>query len=1127
MQLSHNLQDSACQAFFHYAQGLTLRWTPDRIATRDAFGSASVLYARLVEADPHIFEPNLAATLNNLGTVLSDRRELAEAQQAYERALEIRERLAEADPHIFEPNLAATLNNLGNVLRDRRELAEAQQAYERAGKIYERLAEADPHIFEPNLAATLNNLGNVLSDRRELAEAQQAYERALEIRERLAEADPHIFEPNLAATLNNLGNVLRDRRELAEAQQAYERAGKIYERLAEANPHIFEPDVAMTLNNLGNVLSDRRELAEAQQAYERAGKIYERLAEADPHIFEPNLAATLNNLGNVLSDRRELAEAQQAYERALEIRARLVEADPHIFEPNLAATLNNLGTVLRDRRELAEAQQAYERAGKIYERLAEANPHIFEPNLAATLNNLGNVLSDRRELAEAQQAYERALEIRERLVEADPHIFEPNLAATLNNLGNVLRDRRELAEAQQAYERAGKIYERLAEANPHIFEPDVAMTLNNLGNVLRDRRELAEAQQAYERAGKIYERLAEADPHIFEPNLAATLNNLGNVLSDRRELAEAQQAYERAGKIYERLAEANPQEFLHEKATTLVGYACVARSLGENSQQQHLLAEACQTIKSSSIPLSSANIYDTAGSMIWLHNPSQAKRWFEIAFRGGQRDLAGISISEDSQLDLHKRVYETACRWKIHQISSHDSINHSFQLEILESLRRVEQRSQWRETDSLLDTPQTAVEDLPQVTLEQDEERIDHRLKTFAAERDRRLREGLDFLAQQDLVMLYIQPTPQGIVFSRFGIPKPQTVVGNRDFNLAMQSLLQLTQRVFREWDPDRKAHWHDESHLQPKYVGFDHLRVQKRIQELGKAAWSHLPAIVQQWFMQDGPRLYLSLHGEANNWPWELLAPESGFLGLSTPLPRIGTLSDLTAVVSRQPQVGKALLVGDSLGTDEKNPDLKGALDSVNEIQVMLQKYETSEILCLTQREATEEAIKTHLNDPNLGFFLFCGHGGPSPFGGALRLAKPRAQQELEERQNEEADVSLAGNILETLGARWDRHPFCHIDCCFGGWQSYHGGGRSWGWSQAALNAGASVVLSAWHTLGDRDAQLFTKTFYETWLGGNVPASDALLAARRAAFEIEQPQDVILWALPTLCGNAGVHSPY
>ena len=298
---------------------------------------------------------DLAESLHNLGTVLSDERSFAKAREAFEEALKIYRGLAQSEPHIYSPDVAMTLNNLGNVLREERNFPEARKAFDEALAIYRELARTEPRIYTRDVAMTLNNLGNVLSDERHFPEARKAFEEARDTCRDLARTEPHIYKPYVATTLNNLGNVLSDERDFPEARKAFEEASDISRDLARTEPHIYKRDVAMTLNNLGTVLREERDFPEARKAFEEALVIRRELARTEPRIYTRDVAMTLNNLGNLLSDERKFPEARKAFDEALAIYRDLGRTEPHIYNPDVGMTLNNLGVLLENSGDLGGA----------------------------------------------------------------------------------------------------------------------------------------------------------------------------------------------------------------------------------------------------------------------------------------------------------------------------------------------------------------------------------------------------------------------------------------------------------------------------------------------------------------------------------------------------------------------------------------------------------------------------------------------------------------------------------------------------------------------------------------------------------------------------------------------------
>ena len=114
--------------------------------------------------------PNSAATWrishNNLGILLSETGQPAEAEAAYRAALAIRQKLADDNPAVteFRSRLAASHNNLGVLLR-RRAGRRRRRPSTAALAIQQKLADDNPAVteFRSGLADSHNNLGILLT----------------------------------------------------------------------------------------------------------------------------------------------------------------------------------------------------------------------------------------------------------------------------------------------------------------------------------------------------------------------------------------------------------------------------------------------------------------------------------------------------------------------------------------------------------------------------------------------------------------------------------------------------------------------------------------------------------------------------------------------------------------------------------------------------------------------------------------------------------------------------------------------------------------------------------------------------------------------------------------------------
>jgi tetratricopeptide (TPR) repeat protein len=262
---------------------------------RGDFEEALSIDRQLAQKNPERYLPDMAMTLNDLGNVdhdlgilRHDQELVAEAREHLEEALRIRQQLAEREPRTYRPDLAMTLNNLGTLCSDLG-YTESRQALDEALGIYRRLADEDPDAHLPDVAMTLNNLGNLNRREGRTAEAQQDYEQALAIRRGLARKNPEAFLPDLAQSLDCFGALYWDQGQFEEARRSFHDAVDAYRQLSLNDPEAYRVRLAMGLETLGD--ADRRldRTQEAAQAYHDALETYQILAQQDPKRFGPQV----------------------------------------------------------------------------------------------------------------------------------------------------------------------------------------------------------------------------------------------------------------------------------------------------------------------------------------------------------------------------------------------------------------------------------------------------------------------------------------------------------------------------------------------------------------------------------------------------------------------------------------------------------------------------------------------------------------------------------------------------------------------------------------------------------------------------------------------------------------------
>ncbi len=351
---------------------------------RGDLAAAQRAYRRVLQ-----IQPRNADALHLMGMIAYQVGELATARDLIERAIKAR------------PSSPAYHNNMGEVRRALNELDAAVASYRRA-------IELDPASPGPgvNLVAALIDAGR----------ADEA------LREATAMAERH---PNAAEVQNSLGNACLAADDPVTAADQFARA-------AELAPEVPEPRF-----NLGNALHRQGRTDEAVEAYLAAVALRPGYAEARtnlgsayvelgrPEAALPHLAAAVEaapdlpeayfGLGDALAATGRLEEAAEAYAAAVE---RDPEFDAARF--NFAATLLDLG-----RPDEAEAT--------LDELLAR------EPEQAHALNLWGVAAAEQGRIDDAVERYRRA-------AEADPSYAEP-----ATNLGHALAERGEEAEARDWY----------------------------------------------------------------------------------------------------------------------------------------------------------------------------------------------------------------------------------------------------------------------------------------------------------------------------------------------------------------------------------------------------------------------------------------------------------------------------------------------------------------------------------------------------------------------------------------------------------------------------------------------------------------------------------------------------
>lgn len=290
----------------------------------DRFSLACNAYKRAVELTRnHLSQAELADRLNDYYCFLHENNQYTKCEAYIEESVSIRADLCREDPETYEPDLAASYNNLANLYSDTQRFQESEAMYKSALAIRERLAKANPQASESVLADSYNNLAVLYKDTQRFQESEEMQKLALAIYERLAKANPQAYEPALAASYNNLAVLYSDTQRFQESEEMYKLALAICERLAKANPQAYEPALAGSYNNLAIVYYGTERIQECEEMFKSALAIYEHLAEDEPQVYGSDLARTYSNLAIVYNETQRFAESEEMANAAAAIRERL------------------------------------------------------------------------------------------------------------------------------------------------------------------------------------------------------------------------------------------------------------------------------------------------------------------------------------------------------------------------------------------------------------------------------------------------------------------------------------------------------------------------------------------------------------------------------------------------------------------------------------------------------------------------------------------------------------------------------------------------------------------------------------------------------------------------------------
>lgn len=203
---------------------------------------------------------DLLAAVDNAQALVT-KADYVAAERECERALALA-------PHVFDNDLdtASILNRIANAYCDMGRHSQAEQLYQRSLDLRE--ASLGPDHLE--VAHSLNNLAFLYGAMGQYPKAEPLYQRCLKVKE--ASLGPDNLD--VALSLDNLADLYRDMGEYEKAEPHYLRSLKVRE--AKLGPD--DLDVAVRLTKLGRLYVDMGRYVDAEPLYQRSLKIREEPA---------------------------------------------------------------------------------------------------------------------------------------------------------------------------------------------------------------------------------------------------------------------------------------------------------------------------------------------------------------------------------------------------------------------------------------------------------------------------------------------------------------------------------------------------------------------------------------------------------------------------------------------------------------------------------------------------------------------------------------------------------------------------------------------------------------------------------------------------------------------------------
>lgn len=287
-------------------------------------------YAHLANqtTQPNLYKLALSSAHNDLGELYRVMGQFDKSEKHLASALTIRLKIDapnNSDSYLYNNKSidslqAETLNNLGSLAADTKDINEAIFFYERA--IQKKRSELEKHNTIANkssFARTAHNYGTVLFSYGMYSQAENSFNEAITHRSQLVTLDPknRSTQEGLANSLFALGSVYQKEGSITKAISKLDESAEHFKTLAAFSNNSYNLDLARVLDLKANILLNANQLEEALAAARIVAKTLDETEhDQTPSTFILEYLTCHTVLGAIFVARGDVIDAQESFSKA-------------------------------------------------------------------------------------------------------------------------------------------------------------------------------------------------------------------------------------------------------------------------------------------------------------------------------------------------------------------------------------------------------------------------------------------------------------------------------------------------------------------------------------------------------------------------------------------------------------------------------------------------------------------------------------------------------------------------------------------------------------------------------------------------------------------------------------------